>query len=444
MNNKEFDNIIKQRISQMKNSSSDASWEMMKAHMDDHSFKVIDSEVDAWDEMIKSKLNDYHIPFNNEHQSQFLDFYNNHRIAKKRELYHFISRVAVILLLIFTGFNLADNFDSSPKNNSDITDNTTKENSTIIIASNNDLIVNGHTKVLPISPILNLPTTNLDSNADLYGFIAPVHEDVEIISNSIPNILYKEELVNIEPMNLSPLDMKVSNIEYANNGTIAMNNVLADILPKAINNNSELLVGAWVSYDRNSNFKKEIISFDDGVTAGLSISKKMGNLEVESGLEYGKVKFTPSQNKTLFSSARKIRSLEVDDIDLVVTSLPINVKYHIPINDKTGVYATVGSKYNAVLVNSSGEKVNDYNLRSPSEKVLKKKPSLKGILQGGDILHNSYITGSVGFGIQRKIDANTLVFFEPEYETLISSKDVSYSDDRLSGINIKFGIKKNI
>ena len=115
MDNKEFDNIIKDQLTSIDSSILDASWQMMRTRLDNiENENFIEEQLD---QTIVDTLDNYRIPLNKSHQEAFLRKYQSYLRDRKIKRYNLISRASILLLLLFSCFHLYDHvsiYNESP------------------------------------------------------------------------------------------------------------------------------------------------------------------------------------------------------------------------------------------------------------------------------------------------------------------------------------------
>ena len=71
-------------------------------------------------------------------------------------------------------------------------------------------------------------------------------------------------------------------------------------------------------------------------------------------------------------------------------------------------------------------------------------PSKPGVLEGGNVKNNTFLTASIGFGVEQEVAKNLVVFLEPSLQTQVFSKPFALSTNDLNNLNIKLGLRKRI
>ena len=448
MENKEFDNIIKDKLSEMSTSFSGASWDQMKSKMGEQIvFSEEGIENQAFDNMIKTTLQEAKMPFNKSHQEKFIHQYHLYQSSKRRQLYKFITRAAIILLLLFSCFHLYESLNDNGHSGMQYVDGSASmEKNTDFMSDMSNWILKVKHNIYDgddlFDPRSNVSSNAMSSNQDLtnrqmknpssyvssYNHVDDNYEECDIYGMNAIDISY---LAAIDPeLNT---DQQEIPLDFIHDMKIS----------PSIEKNKEVRLGVWASYDANKNQNNATYAYT--FNAGLSVSKKIGNLELETGLGYGRVKFEPADNNNVFGSRTRLQTLKTKEVDLVVSSIPINAKYHVPLSKKLDFYALTGTQYNTVLLNNNASKVENYtNVRTPLKSLTRDIPTQLGVLQGGSLSDNSFFTAMVGLGFEKKFDDNTVAFVESSYKTQINPSTMRLTNDKLDGFSLKLGVKRRI
>lgn len=453
MDNKEFDHIIKDQLASIDSSTLDASWQMMRTRLDNFENESFIEE--QLDQTIVDTLDSYRIPLNKSHQEEFLRKYQGYLRDKKIKRYNIISRASILLLLLFSCFHLYDHVSLYHENPTVFVDAYTVNDELYI-----DKFQSPFTELFSTEENIDLSTkkknvkfanssfsNNNFSSDELHHELITIHSlqnsrnDNLITTNS--QIQNNDNIVALIP-NLNPSLIQGLLI---NRDDILINESLQIDIPKSTSIENQTRIGAWVSFDKNFVSTPEL-HVTDGLSAGVNFSKKIANLEIETGVEYAQIGFTPSENDQYFGTSDDTKSIEIGQVNAIVGSIPINVKYHIPTSKKVNFYATAEAKLNTILYNKNEERISNHergtvNFRSDYTFDVE-NPSKPGVFEGGNVKNNTFLTASIGFGVEQEMAKNLVVFLEPSLQTQVFSKPFALSTNDLNSLNIKLGIRKRI
>ena len=257
----------------------------------------------------------------------------------------------------------------------------------------------------------------------------------------------------------------IEELESINNQLAGFGDSTPEIGNDPILNNSEIPNGIFVSANISPNLNLidtpndlvlNVPGYDQsaiGLSAGLSISLKNGKNELETGLEFNSVKYSP--RKTL-SKIDESKSYYLDDIKYDIVKLPLNYKYHVVENKDWDVYSVAGFSAN-ITANSDYRFVEQTNIGGIDFKLEKYAIELKndnnfqqslyskknykvGVFEGGKINKNIYLALNAGIGIKRKLKKGLSLFFEPQFNYNFNT--FGPNNDNINNINIKLGVSK--
>ena len=191
-----------------------------------------------------------------------------------------------------------------------------------------------------------------------------------------------------------------------------------------------------------------------GYTAGLTFSFTKNKYELESGLEFASIGYSPHKNIVKKDSS----SIYLANIYYSLLSLPFNLKYHFYKSKNWDLYAFGGisasmvtnSKYQFVEIVESGDHI--HTLTKLAEELKEdigfnqtlygNKKYNKGVTDGGKMKNNIYFAGSTGFGLKRKLSNGLSLYFEPQFK--YNFNDFGPNNDNIIDFCFKFGLSKTI
>lgn len=183
---------------------------------------------------------------------------------------------------------------------------------------------------------------------------------------------------------------------------------------------------------------------------GVNISKKINQLEVETGITYAKREYQPDIFGEAFGPKENYYSeVSLNKISFDIASIPLNFKYHFINQANWGAYLLAGAALNLVMnadydinqIKVLGRPAPERNL--PVEPRLEEKPFIKGLISGESINDNYFVSVGFGFGIQKKIFNNTSIYIQPSYNRQILNADIGIgpNKDKIHTSSLQFGVK---
>jgi hypothetical protein len=198
-----------------------------------------------------------------------------------------------------------------------------------------------------------------------------------------------------------------------------------------------------------------------GYSGGLTIGLEKGRWEIETGLMYS--------NKRYYSLPILVLDGSVEDgffgdgtkqFDLDVFQVPLNFRYNFFRKDRWRIYAMGGmslhvtTQSNYYLAEADGFATGSFRpqpTRPGEDNSGRNAPSIKsefdnftkGWLEGGAFSKNSYLTGNVGFGIERFLTDYWSIYAQPTYShsLIYLNNGLGPYYDRIHTNSLIFGFK---
>ncbi|MBK9688862.1 MAG: hypothetical protein IPO65_14345 [Saprospiraceae bacterium] len=151
--------------------------------------------------------------------------------------------------------------------------------------------------------------------------------------------------------------------------------------------------------------------------------------------------------------------ISLDKIGYDIVELPLGVKYHFKKGKKTSWYLKSGISANLTLANhyTITNKLSGYQPLTPnnvgyvSEKDnksfssrLSEKEFNPGLLQGGKLSENWFVTVSAELGLERKLNENHSLVMGAEFNKFYMIDGIGPNKEKLNGFAINVGLKKLI
>lgn len=199
--------------------------------------------------------------------------------------------------------------------------------------------------------------------------------------------------------------------------------------------------------------------YELGYGGGIMAGWETGRWEVGSGLIYTAKEYTPRPLLYIYDGSLKdgYSGEGFKLVELNMLQLPFNVRYNFVRYDKWRAYTTAGvSLHLTMQANYYIADETGFNRPAPSRppsqhpggpvnSPIDEKASILtgGILEGGSLLKNSYVTGNIGFGLERFMTERWSIFAQPTYHHSIRNKrkGIGPDQDRINTMSIFMGVR---
>ncbi|MBK8623185.1 MAG: hypothetical protein IPN79_15855 [Saprospiraceae bacterium] len=221
-------------------------------------------------------------------------------------------------------------------------------------------------------------------------------------------------------------------------------------------------VGLFVGYSNNfvltpfdkvyslPKFSRAVSNFEYGMTVG----KKMNRVEIESGISYANLKYSPAKVSETFGASGVIyfeTSLTEMEYDFI--RLPLNFQYYAIDNKNWKLYFSAGSSINLIAQSdyTIEEKVKKGEIqsmpRNPNQEPrLDDKPFSTGFLDDFTFIRNYYIDMKIGLGAERRINNFCSFYLQQSYHAFLFSSGLGIgpNQDKINALAFQSGIKFNL
>jgi len=191
--------------------------------------------------------------------------------------------------------------------------------------------------------------------------------------------------------------------------------------------------------------------FSTGYGGGISLGFGGKQWEVEIGLLYSSISYSPKFNVEIngtlsggyYGEGLKAATLEV-------IKVPINIHRSLGKIGKWQTSMLFGASANTALFTNYEFKkvpaVTDPGVPpSPVPTGLSARPEThKGFLQGGSLLDNTYLTANLGLRVERDLSARWSLFIQPIYQHHLFSNPLGPNNDKISSASVLFGMRANL
>jgi hypothetical protein len=483
MEDKFFDQHIKNELEKLQIKVNENHWADMKQQLDLEFGEILDIEEQvAFDTEVQQKLNNHQVSFNPLHWNILknrLDFEDD----RVRRVY--VSKIFELTLFLLLAMFFLQNYNSekaSPQNQ--FATSSGFDDKTIIKETSQN---NGSSSVaITNQTALSFETTEQVVDLLENSFIAPLIEKKQetgfssaeqFASNSI-QIKPVSKLSITEVLPKSSIQNQALNSFFASNHQRTIENTDLDGLamlelsslaferelnsPVQVSTSlskQNLRNAKWlnISASQDANLLNESVfavldpdslvgSYGHSLSIGYSFQKN--HLEFETALAYSNKEIPINQSHISGDSKAYFRSSVVNS-RLHVAQIPLIAKYHFNPQARFAFY--LGSGVNINLLMHSKELVEDQNLDDPKGSAIVAVPetnklfvedlSKDGILEGGKFIDNSYLSVNFLMGVQARLSPGISAYLQPIYQHHIFRDKLGPNKDKIHVLSLQLGTK---
>ncbi|HOY11965.1 MAG TPA: hypothetical protein PLY70_02450 [Saprospiraceae bacterium] len=477
MTNKQFDDIIKSKMSGLSHDKTSADWDQFSELLKQSKGF---SEV-GFDEKVAEKVKGHQISYSESHWAILKARLEREEFIRTRLYFSKLAEIAAVFLLLFASTNYAGlkyDFGTEPdpamfahlyesskgeyrniqkeilksqQRSSDVV-KSVDQNKTAFVSAENQT-----KSLVEITPTI----------------ASAFHQAITPLDVQVPASLQSRNIESIA--NIS--DLKIDGMNFAShaNGLILEANeaykpesqvdvIYAAHLNQDTKTRYELKPYMGIGVANTRSPIDEIYKIDATNIysmqrkAGLAFAAGSGNLKIATGLEWNQNKYQPVQVEEVYGSFREgIKKTSLKDINLHIAKVPIGVKYDFVRNKENsnhsfyvganvGINAILHSKYN---IQETIVPIDDYrnitlnngNSRSnTTESKLSLKDFSKGILQGGEALTNLFIDTSLELGFEKRISKNANIAISANYSKYLGTQGLGPNEDRYDNLTFNLGV----
>ena len=273
---------------------------------------------------------------------------------------------------------------------------------------------------------------------------------------SMPEASSLQSTILVNPFHLSlfdPIESKSMNLEEEEiemlSGTFHL------LQPKATRIRLGMMASFNVNYimtPYNDQFSSPAYNhFATGYGGGISLGFGAEQWEVEVGLLYSSISYSPKPNIEIngtlgggyYGEVLKTATLET-------IKIPVNIHRSLGKLGKWQTSMLFGATANtALFTNYEFKKVpasTDPSVPpSPVPTGLSARPEThEGFLQGRSLLENTYLTANIGLRVERDLSARWSVFIQPIYQHHLFSTTLGPNRDKINSGSLLFGMRANL
>ncbi len=280
---------------------------------------------------------------------------------------------------------------------------------------------------------------------DLPASLGPIKEAV------LPTTDKYAEILSIDPLknNLSSLSVE--------RDELALHTNIITPVHRIQDSNNNWWIKAFVQGDNNlvySSFDKfyNVSGYETtalGLSGGLGIVKEFDRFEVETGLSYSTKSYVPEIINETYRSDDGYHRTSLQRIFFNVISVPLNLNLKYFEGERFNLYSTVGLSANLVI--NSHYDIEDNIIPfptspaiTPTNAVLEDKPFERGLLEGGSLLDNAYLSMNFGAGVNYNLSDRVELSLFSLYQGNIFNAGIGPNEDRINSISLGLGTRVRI
>ncbi len=188
-----------------------------------------------------------------------------------------------------------------------------------------------------------------------------------------------------------------------------------------------------------------------GYGAGILVSWKKEKWEVQTGGIYSFKRYIPNTPVFLFKTVNYYIREDFHGIQLDLLQVPLNVQYHFVDNGNWRFYG-LGGISNHFVASSVYEiertRLPNFAYMSPipsmpedDRSIRQEKEFPDGLVDGGSLKNNYFLTANIGLGVERYITPRWSVFAQPNYQHYLLSEGIGANKDKFYTFSIYLGTK---
>jgi hypothetical protein len=473
-----FDEQIKQALENLPKQVSPfpSGWERLQQRLEQEGLMedndVTDDDTyleEQFDEAIKEKITHYSLApyFQHRHWLQLAEKLDeqDERIVKLYK--HKLAEISLILLFFFAISNILDSNNSDldiistpllKRGTNHISHQTAQNHSNHNQPNNNatnlpTIEIKGSWTISNAAktPKTNFKKASLDYLKKIDKKIEPL--PLRTLQKITPNKI-TERPIALMPTLLANRTMAASEIR---------NNDVAIEYVKPIEKKYWTSVGLIAIFDINQIFTpseyffgKEIEEYTTYALSGgggFTLSTESKSNSIELGLLYNTKRYHPKKLSIISASDRGIVFEEkLRNVQLNMIQVPINYRYKFLKRNNTSYFMGVGTSINMITqANYDNDRqylVPEYAMRmmdeslSPSP-IEKAKKFNAGLLEGGVLQENIFLTALATVGFEYKLTNNVSLFNQASYQRHITLKGIGANNNSFHAYSLWVGLRRN-
>lgn len=203
--------------------------------------------------------------------------------------------------------------------------------------------------------------------------------------------------------------------------------------------------------------EEELQRYAIGYGGGLSVGLEMGRFEIETGVIYAARQYPVGLVYVNGSVGSGLQGQRLEASELNIINLPLHFRYSFLRRGGWRAYALAGASLQVAFQRnyyvSEEPKFNFRPMQPPApappppsneEATIDRiRKSGLGWFEGGTFEENAYLTGNLGFGLERYLSSRWCLFVQPTYQHSLQYFRVGLGPnaDRINSLSVLFGAK---
>jgi hypothetical protein len=192
-----------------------------------------------------------------------------------------------------------------------------------------------------------------------------------------------------------------------------------------------------------------------GLRAGVFVAAQNGKWGLQTGLSFARVAYRPLLPEQQYGTFDYLVVESFEQIRYDFLQIPLRLRRSLlPDGSHWNLYALGGLEANLILTAqydiNKQEIVSERAMAMPApeaiaeQSILGKKQYPEGVLNGDPFLQNTYLSFSLGFGLERTLFSRYALFAEPVYARSLFGHEIGPNNDRIHQFSLRAGLKVRV
>jgi len=449
-----FDDIIKSKLIELENQPVISDWDQFESMYDEE----LAGDDAVFDRSIADKVDNFNVAFNSQHWVIMKERLEREEFIRTSVYFSKIAEAAIVFLLLFTFLNIfpALQYEYQPSS-SVIADKSapTEDNNFINPAIDKNTapsnIQDTQAEKIRFNRISNAISRESRSFIEIESIPVKKNPGFAALENNpdipsrVPGQSYLSEVAAIDNV-AGMIENEKMEIYRAKFVPKDLNRPKGESMISLAFSPTVNIVNSPANYILNTQpYTVDAL----GIEAGIGYSFRKNGYEIGTGLTYARKAYNPqiqNQYTGRFSEGYAVETLKNIEFDMI--SVPLFLNYSLFSGDDYNLYAGVGSSVNIITtagykVRENGEEFDALSRYRDTGRSASREYT-QGILQGGSIHDNLFITLDISIGLETKLSERLSIFFAPTLRQHIGIAGIGPNKDHVHSLGLNMGLKKKI
>lgn len=477
-----FDDAIADKLGNVEVNTPAASWEAMEQRLNvEEAAETLENEA-LVDSVVYDKLHNYSVPLRESHWKRMALRLEAEFVLRRKILQQKTAELVLMALLLLAFIRLEPLFI---QNNQPVAQNQGAATEQLSSASATGETHNSpQAQTTPNNNNGNTPPANgqpsdtaspQNNNALVPAPATSNTSENQYPATTLPARAMKELA---HPANAMYLRVNAAPTAFAENLNLLSNDISgiesqtisALILPKAkkLQAPMEVRVSLLSTIDYNIvatpadrfEFQGTQISTDEDTTAasgyggGILVDFKRNRWAFQTGGIYSFKRYIPNTPVLLFQTVDYYVKEDFHGIQQDILQIPLTINYYLKNTGNWRLYGGLGITGHFITSSIYEFRYTytpTFSLLPPSPPSEGETPSLKeekdfpkGLLDGGSLHDNFYLTANLGLGIERYLSGRTSIFMQPSYQHYLMDKGIGTNKDKFYTFSLYLGARMTL